>query len=74
MTCAACLLPADAAGLQVSHLATWAREVLAEGESRGWLDDWSLRSQVSGLHGLSKSGGVQIKHSVWPLLLLIALY
>lgn len=36
----------DALLLQVGHLATWAKEVAADAETAGWLNDWSLRGQV----------------------------
>lgn len=33
--------------VQIGHLATWTKEVQAECETRGFLNDWSLRGQVS---------------------------
>lgn len=33
--------------IQIGHLATWTKEVEADCETRGFLNDWSLRGQVS---------------------------
>lgn len=42
LACVSCPCPVR----QVGHLATWTKEVEADAEARGWLQDWSLRGQV----------------------------
>jgi hypothetical protein len=41
--------------VQAGHIATWAKEQEADGDAAGWLKDWSLRTQVGGCRGVSRS-------------------